>query len=149
MFNRLFTTFTLLSALLVLHLANGTDFDWDIQPKEGYPAVVFNNFTTSNEIFFVYDSPLLYENKTYGVTVFNADCKTIGSNAITQREVRSVEGELAVLLDVDQGTIFNSKYYKSINMTNAVIGLCLRIDYFYFTTFPSTSMRPISPLILI
>jgi hypothetical protein len=122
-----------LSALLVVaHLADTTtaqkDFDWDIQPKEGFSTVTFNNFTTK-EIVFLYDAPLLYENKTYGVTVFDTDCKTIGSNAITHLEDASVDRELTVLVDVDQGTIYNSTYYKSLNMTNAVIDLCLRVDY--------------------
>jgi hypothetical protein len=131
MFGQLSTTFTLLSALLAASLSNGKDFDWDIEPRDGYPAVAFNDSTTTKEIIFLYDAPLLYESKTYGVTVFNADCKTIGSNAITHSEDASVDSELTVLLDVDQGTISNSTYYTSINITNAVIGLCLRVDYFF------------------
>jgi hypothetical protein len=132
MFGQLSTMFTLLSAVLVAHLADAKDkdFDWDILPKEGFPAVAFNNFTTASEVVFLYDAPLLYENKTYGVTVFDADCKTIGSNAITHSEDSSVDSELTVLVDVDQGTISNSTYYTSVNITNAVIGLCLRVDYF-------------------
>jgi hypothetical protein len=131
MFGQLSTTFTLLSAVLMASLSNGKDFDWYIKPKEGYPAVAFNDSTTTKEIIFLYDAPLLYESKTYGVTVFDADCKTIGSNAITHSEDASVDSELTVLLDVDQGTIANSTYYTSINITNAVIGLCLRVDYFF------------------
>jgi hypothetical protein len=122
-------TFTLLLALLVARLADA-DFEWDIQPRDGFPTVAFNNFTTTQEIVFMYDAPLLYESKTFGVTVFDADCQTIGSNAITHSEDASVDRELVVLVDVDQGTISNSTYYKSVNLTNAVIGLCLRVDYF-------------------
>jgi hypothetical protein len=132
MFGQLSTTTftTLLSALLVVRLAYAKDFDWDIKPKEGFPTVAFNNFTTTKEIVFLYDAPLLYENKTYGVTLFDDDCQTIGSNAITHLEDASVDRELTVLLDVDQGTISNSTYYTSVNITNAVIGLCLRVDYY-------------------
>jgi hypothetical protein len=129
MFSQLSTTFTLLSALLAARLADAKDFDWDIEPKDGFPAVAFNNSTTTKEIVFLYDSPLLYENKTYGVTVFDNDCKTIGSNAITHLEDTSVDRELTIRVDVDQETISNSTYYTPINMTNAVIGLCLRVDY--------------------
>jgi hypothetical protein len=133
MFGQLSTMFALLSAALFMaNLAATTaakDFDWDIQPNAGSPSVAFNNFTTSTEIVFMYDAPLLYENKTYRVVVFDADCKTIGSHEITHLEDASVDRELTVLLDVDQGTISNSTYYKSINMTNGVIGLCLRVDY--------------------
>jgi hypothetical protein len=130
MFGQLSTMFTLLSALLAARLADAKDFDWDIEPKDGFPTVAFNNSTTTKEIVFLYDAPLLYESKTYGVTVFDDDCKTIGSNAITHLEDASVDRELTVSLDVDQGTISNSTYYKSVNITNAVIGLCLRVDYF-------------------
>ncbi len=129
MFGQLSTTFTLLSALLVAHLADANDFDWDILPREGFPAVAFNNFTTTKEIVFLYDSPLLYESKTYGVTIFDADCKTIGSNAITHLDDASVDRELTVLIDVDQETISKSTYYTAFNTTNAVIGVCLRVDY--------------------
>jgi hypothetical protein len=132
MFGQLSTTFTLLAALLLAHLADANDFDWDIEPKEGFPVVAFNNSTTTSEIVFLYDAPRLYENKTYGVTVFDADCKTIGSNTITHLEDASVDRELTVLLDVDQGTISNSTYYTHVNITNAVIGLCLRVDYFLY-----------------
>jgi hypothetical protein len=128
MFGQLFMTFTLLSALLVVHLADAIDLDWDINPKEGFPAVSFHNSTTTKEIVFMYDSPLLYENKTYEVTVFDADCKTIGSNAITHLEDASFERELIVRVDVHQETISDSTYYTPVNITNAVIGLCLRVD---------------------
>jgi hypothetical protein len=132
MFGQLSTTLTLLSALFLANLADGKDFDWDIEPQEGSPAVAFNNFTTTKEVVFRYDSPMLYENKTYGVTVFQDDCKTIGSDAITHLEDASVDREITVLLDLDQGTISNSTYYKEVNITNAVIGLCLRVDYFLY-----------------
>jgi hypothetical protein len=152
MFGQLSATLTLLAAIVLANLADAStarkDFDWDIQPQKGFPTVAFNNFTTTTDIVFQYDAPLLYENKTYLVTVFNEDCETIGSNAITHLEDASVDRELNVLVDVDLGTISNSTYYKSINMTNAVIGLCLRVDYL-LNGATATFMRPISPSILI
>jgi hypothetical protein len=129
MCGQLSTTLTLLSVLFVANLADAADFDWDIKPRVGFPTVAFNSLTTNEEIVFMYDTPLLYENKTYRVTVLDDDCKTIGSNAIADFEDASVDRELTVLVGVDQGTISNSTYYKSINMTNAAIGLCLRVEY--------------------
>jgi hypothetical protein len=132
MFGQLSTTFTLLSALFVANLSHATaakkDFDWDIQRREGFPTLAFNN-TNVAEIVFLYDVPLLYENKTSRVTVLEADCETIGSNAITHVEDASVDRELTIMVDVDQGTISGSRYYQAINTTNAVIGVCLRVDY--------------------
>jgi hypothetical protein len=132
MFGQLSKTFTLLSALFVANLTHATaakkDFDWDIQPREGFPTVAFNN-TKNAEIVFLYDVPLLYENKTSRVTVMEDDCETIGSNAITHLEYASVDRELKVMVDVDQETISGSTYYQAINITNAVIGVCLRVDY--------------------
>jgi hypothetical protein len=127
MFGQLSTTLILLAALFLANLADASDFDWDIEPRKGFPTV--DEFTATEEIVFKYDTPLLYENKTYHVAVFINDCKTIGSNAITHLEDASVDRELTVLVHVDEGTIYNSTYYKSINMTLAEIDLCLRVDY--------------------
>jgi hypothetical protein len=120
------TLLTSLSALLVARLADGKAFDWEIQPRLGYPTIAFNNSTETQEIVFLYDAPLLNDNKSYRVTVFEDDCKTIGSDAITHLDDASVDHELAVLVDVDQETISISTYYTSINMTNAEISFCLR-----------------------
>lgn len=103
------------------------DFDWDIDPQPGFPSV---NFNSNKEVVFKYDSPLLYEGKTQGVTIFLNDCVTIGSNAITDTSDLSVDRELEVLVDIDQRTIAQSDYYTAINITHASIGLCLRVDYF-------------------
>jgi hypothetical protein len=104
-------------------------FDWDIRPVEGFPTIAFNNSTETQEIIFLYDIPLLNEKKTSLVTAFEGDCKTIGSDAITHLDDTSVDRELTVLVDVDQETISDSTYYTSINMTNAMISLCLRGMY--------------------
>jgi hypothetical protein len=129
MFGQLSTMYTLLAASFVANLVYAADFDWDIKPKQGYPTVSFNGLTTTEEIVFQYDAPLLYEDKTYRVTVLDDDCKTIGSDAITHLEDASVDRELTVLVDVDEGTISDSTYYRQVNMTTAVIGLCLRVEY--------------------
>jgi hypothetical protein len=134
MIAQLSTTLSLLAALLMLaNLANAAtvrkDFDWDIDPREGFPTIAFNNFVATEEIVFLYDTPLLYENKTYRVVIFNNDCKTIGSSAITHVEDDSIDRELSVLVDVDQATITDSSYYTSLDVTNAEIGFCVRVDY--------------------
>jgi hypothetical protein len=107
------------------------DFDWGIKPQKGYPAVAFNNWTTTKEVIFQYDSPLLKENKTYGVTIFENDCKTIGSNAITNTADASVDHQLTVFVDIDEGTISDSRYFNAVNQTNAMVAFCLRVDYFW------------------
>jgi hypothetical protein len=129
MFGQLSTMLTLLSALFVAHLVYAADFDWDIKPRQGYPSVSFNGLVHTEDIIFQYDAPLLYEDKTYRVTVLDDDCKTIGSDAITHLEDASVDRELTVLVNVDQGVISDSPYYRQVNMTAAVIGLCLRVEY--------------------
>jgi hypothetical protein len=120
---------TLLSALFVAHLVDAADFDWDIKPRQGYPTVSFHGLVHTEDIIFQYDAPLLYEDKTYRVTVLDDDCKTIGSDAITHLDDASVDRELTVLVNVDQGTISDSPYYRQVNMTTAAIGLCLRVEY--------------------
>jgi hypothetical protein len=127
MFAQLSTTLTLLAALLlVANLADAQkDFDWEI----GFPAIVFNNFAATEEVVILYDTPLLYENKTYRVVIFDKDCKTIGTSAITHLEDASVDRELSVSVDVDEATITDSRYYTSLNATNAEIGFCVRVDY--------------------
>jgi hypothetical protein len=135
MVDQLDTTLTLLAALLlVANLADAAivrkDFDWEIKRREGFPAMAFNNFTATEEVVFLYDTPLLYENKTYRVVIFDKDCKTIGSSAITHSEDASVDRELCVSVDVDQATITDSRYYtSSLDVTNAEIGFCVRVDY--------------------
>jgi hypothetical protein len=106
-----------------------SDFDWDIIPRPDFPQVAFNNATASNEVIFRYDTPLLYVNKTFDVTVFENNCKTIGSSAIVSQADDSVDRELTVELDIDLANITDSEYYTSLNITNAQIGLCLRVDY--------------------
>lgn len=129
MFVQLSTMLTLLLALFVENLVDAADFDWDIKPRQGFPTVVLNSLITTEDIIFRYDTPLLYESKTYRVTVLEDDCKTIGSDAIMHLEDARVDRELIVLVDVDQEIISDSTYYRPINMTNAVIGLCLRVEY--------------------
>jgi hypothetical protein len=111
MLGQLSTTLTLLSALFLAIV------------------VAFNGLTTTENIVFQYDAPLLYEDKTYRVTVLDDDCKTLGSDAITHLEDASIDRELTVLVDVHEGTISDSPYYRRLNMTNAMIGLCLRVEY--------------------
>jgi hypothetical protein len=129
MLGQLSTTLTLLSALFVAIVVNAADFDWDIKPRQGFPTVAFNGLTTTEEIVFQYDAPLLYEDKTYRVTVLDDDCITLGSDAITHLEDASIDRELTVLVDVHEGKISDSPYYRRLNMTNAMIGLCLRVEY--------------------
>jgi hypothetical protein len=134
MFAQLSTTLAILAALLMLaNLADADkerkDFDWDIDPREGFPTIAFSNFTATEEVVFLYDTPLLYENKTYQVVIFDNDCKTIGSSAITHLEYATVDRELSVWVDVDQATITDSSYYRSLNVTNAEISFCVRVDY--------------------
>jgi len=105
--------------------------DWGIAPQEGYPRIAFSDSTTDQEIVFKYDTSPLYEGKTFVVTVFQQDCETIAaSGAITSTLDSSVDQELTVLLDIDQGKITDSEYYSPVNNTIATIRLCLRVEYY-------------------
>jgi len=107
------------------------DEDWSITRQEGYPLISFSNTTADQEVMFKYNTPLLYEGKTFEVAVFESDCETTAaSGAITSTPDGSVDRELTVLLDIDQGTITDSEYYTSVNNTIAAINLCLRVEFF-------------------
>jgi outer membrane receptor for Fe3+-dicitrate len=43
----------------------------------------------------------------------------------------TVDDELNIELDIIQATISRSVHYRDVNLTNAVISFCLRIDYNY------------------
>jgi hypothetical protein len=107
------------------------DFDWDIEPEDGYPSIAFDDANEESEVIFKYNfTGTLSDRKFLGVTLYQNDCVSLPDDSLAF--VNSTTGdELDVELDIIQETISNSIHYIDLNGTAAIIGFCLRVDYNY------------------
>jgi hypothetical protein len=107
------------------------DFNWDIQPEDGYPSIAFDDANGESEVIFKYNfAGALSARKFLGVTLYQNDCITAPDASLAF--VNSTNGdELDIELDIIQETISNSVHYIDLNVTAAIIGFCLRVDYNY------------------
>jgi hypothetical protein len=108
------------------------DFDWDIQPEDGYPIIGFDDSTEESEVIFKYNfTGNLTDRKVLEVQLFQNDCLSVSDASLAF--VKNTTGdELEVELDIIQETITNSIHYQDLNNgTSAIIGFCLRVDYNY------------------
>jgi hypothetical protein len=109
------------------------DFDWDIQPEDGYPVIAFSNSTETGEAIFKYNftGTLDADVKYLTTTLYKTDCSTLADDAgVTFAE--SVTGdELDIDVNVIQATVVGTDHYQGVNSTNAAILFCVRVDYYY------------------
>ena len=107
------------------------DFDWGIQPEDGFPIIAFNDTNEESEVVFKYNfTGTLSDRKLLDVSLYQSDCITAADGSLAFTEAINGD-ELDIDLDIIQETISNSVHYKDVNLTNAVIGFCLRVDYNY------------------
>jgi hypothetical protein len=106
------------------------DFDWAIQPEDGFPVIAFNGTTEDSEVVFKYNfTGIITASKFLEVNLYQNDCITDADGSLTF--VQAISGdELDVDVDIIQETISNSVHYQTINDGQAaIIGFCLRVDY--------------------
>jgi hypothetical protein len=107
------------------------DFDWDIQPEDGYPSIAFDDTNEDSEVIFKYNfTGTLTDRKFLDVKLYKNDCVTAADASLAFINTTSGD-ELDVELDIIQETISDSVHYQDINSTAAIIGFCLRVDYNY------------------
>jgi hypothetical protein len=109
------------------------DFNWDIQPEDGYPIIGFDNTTEESEVVFKYNftGALIPNQKVLEVNLYQNDCKAPADTDALKFTKNITGDELNIELDIVQENISNSTHYKDINGTAAIIGFCLRVDYNY------------------
>jgi hypothetical protein len=107
------------------------DFDWDIQPEDGFPSIAFDDTNEDSEVIFKYNfTGTLTARKFLDVKLFQNDCVTASDASLAFINTTTGD-ELDVELDIIQETITNSDHYQDLNGTAAIIGFCLRVDYNY------------------
>jgi hypothetical protein len=107
------------------------DFDWDIQPEDGYPSIAFDDTNEDSEVIFKYNfTGTLTARKFLDVKLYKNDCVTAADASLAFINTTS-GNELDVELDIIQETISESGHYQDLNGTAAIIGFCLRVDYNY------------------
>lgn len=108
------------------------DFSWTIVPREGFPAIAFNDTTEDSEVLFKYDyTGTLTGSKNLSVSLFQNDCLTpADSSALGFAADYGTPGALSIAIDIIQETIAKSVLYNETNdATAATIEFCVRIDY--------------------
>jgi hypothetical protein len=107
------------------------DFDWGIQPEDGYPSIAFDDTNEGSEVIFKYNyTGTLTDTKFLEVKLYTNDCLTAADASLAFTNTTSGD-ELDVELDIIQETISDSVHYQDLNGTAAIIGFCLRVDYNY------------------
>ena len=107
------------------------DFDWDIQPEDGFPSIAFDDTNEDSEVIFKYNfTGTLTDRKFLDVKLYKNDCVTAADASLAFINTTSGD-ELDVELDIIQETISNSVHYQDVDGTAAIIGFCLRVDYNY------------------
>jgi hypothetical protein len=106
------------------------DFNWDIEPREGFPQIAFNDSTEESEVVFMYDyTGTLTDRKNISLSLFKYDCVTPADSSLAFAADYDTLGEISIDLDIIQDTIATSNVYNETNITTAVIQFCLRADY--------------------
>jgi hypothetical protein len=110
------------------------DFEWGIQPEEGYPSIASDDTNDTNEgseVTFKFNfAGTLTDKKFLEVNLYTSDCVTAADPALAFGNTTSGD-ELDIKLDIIQETITDSVHYQYINGTAGIIGFCLRVDYNY------------------
>jgi hypothetical protein len=107
------------------------DFEWDIQPEDGFPTIAFDDTNEESEVIFKYNfTGTLTDTKFLEVKLYQNDCVQASDASLAFINTTSGD-ELDIKLDIIQETISNSVHYQSLNGTAASIGFCLRVDYNY------------------
>jgi hypothetical protein len=107
------------------------DFDWDIQPEDGYPSIAFDDTNEDSEVIFKYNfTGTLTARKFLDVKLYKNDCVSAADASLAFTNTTSGD-ELDVELDIIQETISDSIHYQDLNGTAAIVGFCLRVDYNY------------------
>jgi hypothetical protein len=107
------------------------DFDWGIQPEDGYPSIAFDDTNKDSEVIFKYNyTGTLNDGKFLDVKLYKNDCVP-ATDASLAFVSTSSGNELDIELGIVQETISNSMHYQDITGTAAIIGFCLRVDYNY------------------
>jgi hypothetical protein len=107
------------------------DFNWDIQPEDGFPSIAFDDTNEDSEVIFKYNfTGTLTDRKFLDVKLYKNDCITAADASLAFTNTTSGD-ELDVELDIIQETISDSVHYQDLNGTAAIIGFCLRVDYNY------------------
>jgi hypothetical protein len=110
------------------------DFEWDIQPEEGYPSINFDDTNDTNkdsDVAFKFNfTGTLTDRKFLDVKLYKNDCVTAADDSLAFINTTSGD-ELDIELDIIQETISDSVHYQGINGTAGIIGFCLRVDYNY------------------
>jgi hypothetical protein len=106
------------------------DFDWAIQPEDGFPQIAFNSSNEDSEVIFKYNfTGIITDSKFFEVNLYKNDCITDGGASLSFVN-STTSDELDIDVDIKQETISTSPYYQSINDGQAaIIGFCLRVDY--------------------
>jgi hypothetical protein len=142
----MFTSFyklAILTATVVSALSSDTSFDisrqlegdfaWDIQPEDGYPVIViaFNDSNPENSVAFKFNfTGTLTDRKLLDVSLYQSDCITAADASLVMADTINSD-KIDVDIDIILETIPNSVHYKDLNITTAVIGFCVHIDYYY------------------
>jgi hypothetical protein len=107
------------------------DFDWDIEPEDGFPMIAVDETNKDSAVFFKYKyTGTLSDTKYLEVKLYQNDCGIAADSSLAF--INTITGdELDIDLDIMQETILDSVHYQEIDGTAAVIGFCLRVDYYY------------------
>jgi hypothetical protein len=105
------------------------NFDWEIEPEDGYPIIAFDDSNEQSEVIFKYNfTGTLSDTKFLDVNLYQNDCGSASDASFAI--VDSINGdELDIMLNIIQETISDSIHYQDVNGTAAAIGFCLRVDY--------------------
>jgi hypothetical protein len=99
------------------------DFEWGIQPEEGYPSIASDDTNDTNEgseVTFKFNfAGTLTDKKFLEVNLYTNDCVTAADPALAFGNTTSGD-ELDIKLDIIQETITDSVHYQDINGTAGV-----------------------------
>jgi hypothetical protein len=131
-----------------LHVRTLQDFNWDVQPVDGFPVISFNA-TASDEVAFRYNhsgtlgtvgaGPAV---KLLSFALYNGDCNVTVADTTYLALSDAAGGDVSRIitsnsevnlgLDIKQETIVESEFYEeSPDGLSAEISFCVRGDYVY------------------
>lgn len=131
-FRLLPTSVIMFTFLFLGKTTKAQDFDWDIEPDEGFPVITFDQGNADSEVVFRYSfTGTLSESKYLEAKLYQDDCLT-EADASALGLIDFVEtNQLHLDVDIVQSAITNSVHYSGIGDKAANIAFCVRVDYNY------------------
>ena len=117
------------------HLRGLQDFEWGVEPVDGYPQINFNAESqgSNGELLFQYAyEGQLSDSKYLSYRVLQYDCigSSDGGVFVANPDIE-IPGIFQFNVNVNQENVTKSIHYSDLDSTTSFVSFCMRLDYVF------------------